>query len=81
MINIEGTTKLSEGEVIESLKKYFGKGGQGLEITDEQPSCLTFAGGGGTVTATVCPEGEKTRVNLVAQEWEYQARQFISQLP
>ncbi|MBI4766000.1 MAG: hypothetical protein HY787_15605 [Deltaproteobacteria bacterium] len=81
MINIEGTTKLSEGEVIESLKKYFGKGGQGLEITDEQPSCLTFAGGGGNVTATVCPEGEKTRVNLVAQEWEYQARQFISQLP
>jgi hypothetical protein len=81
MINIEGTTRLSEGEVIETLKKYFGKGGHGLEITEEQASCLSFSGGGGTVTATVCPEGENTRVNLVAQEWEYQARQFISQLP
>ena len=38
MINIEGTTKLSEKEVMESLKKYFGKGGHGLEITEEQGS-------------------------------------------
>lgn len=81
MINIEGTTKLSEEAVIESLKKYFGKDGQGLEVTDEQPSCLTFSGGGGSVIATVSGEGGKTRVNLVAQEWEYQAKQFISQLP
>jgi hypothetical protein len=81
MINIEGATKLSQEEAIERLKKYFGKGGHGLEITDEQPSCLTFSGGGGSVIATVSGEGGKTRVNLVAQEWEYQAREFISQLP
>jgi hypothetical protein len=81
MINIEGTTKLSQEEVIESLKKYFGKGGQGLEVTDAQPSCLSFSGGGGSLTASLCPEGGKTRVTLVAQEWEYQAKQFISQLP
>ena len=81
MINIEGTTKLLPEEVIKSLKKYFGTGGKGLEITEEQSSCLTFTGGGGSVIATVCPEGEKTKVNLVAQEWEYQAKEFISQLP
>jgi hypothetical protein len=81
MINIEGTTKLTQEEVINSLKNYFGKDGQGLEVTDEQPSCLSFSGGGGSLTATICPEGDKTRVNLVAQEWEYQAKQFISQLP
>ena len=81
MINIEGTTKLSQEEVILSLKNYFGKSGQGMEVTEEQSSCLTFSGGGGSVTATLCPEGDKTRVNLVAQEWEYQAKQFISRLP
>jgi hypothetical protein len=81
MINIEGKTKLSPEEVIHSLKKYFGKGGQGLEITDEQPFCLTFSGSGGYVTATVCSEEGATKVNLIAQEWEYQAREFISQLP
>ena len=81
MINIEGTTKLSEREVIEGLKKYFGKGGKGLELTDEQPSCLTFSGGGGSVVATLCREEDKIKVNLVAQEWEYQAKEFISQLP
>jgi hypothetical protein len=81
MINIEATTKLSPDEVIQSLKKYFGSGGQGLEITDEQRSCVAFAGSGGLVTAEVCPWGRRTKVNLVAQEWEYQAREFISQLP
>jgi len=81
MLNIEGTTKLSEGEVIDRLKKFFGKSGEGLELTDEQPSCLTFCGGGGSVIATLSREGEKTKVNLVAQEWEYPAKQFIAQLP
>jgi hypothetical protein len=32
------------------------------------------------VTATVCAEEGKTRVNLVAQEWEYQAKEFLSTL-
>ena len=81
MINIEGITILSEKEVIESLKKYFGKSGQGLEITEEDSSCISFSGGGGSVTATICPEEGKTKVSLIAREWEYQARQFLSQLP
>ena len=81
MINLEGKTKLAPEEALKRLKKYFGKGGQGLEVTEENPSCLSFSGGGGYVNATVCLEEGKTKVNLVAQEWEYQARQFISQLP
>ena len=81
MINLEGKTKLTPEEALKRLKKYFGKGGQGLEITEENPSCVSFAGGGGYVNATVCQEDGKTKVNLVAQEWEYQAKEFLSQLP
>jgi hypothetical protein len=81
MINIEGKTKLSTDEVMKRLKKYFGQGGQGLQVSEENPSCITFEGGGGSVNATVCAEKGKTTVNLVAQEWEYQAKEFLSQLP
>ena len=81
MINLEGKTKLTPEETLKRMKKYFGKGGQGLEVTEENPSCISFSGGGGYVNATVCLEGGKTLISLVAREWEYQAKEFLSQLP
>ncbi len=81
MINLERSTKLSTDEAMKRLKKYFGKGGQGLEATEENPFCISFSGGGGYVNATVCVEDGKTKVNLVTQEWEYQVKEFLSQLP
>lgn len=81
MTNIEVRTKLNQEEAIERLKKFFGKGGLGLEISEESPQCLTFEGGGGHVTATICPEEGKTRINLVTQEWDYQVKKFASDLP
>jgi len=81
MINLERNTKLSTDEVMKRLKEYFGKGGQGLEATEENPYCISYSGGGGYVNATVCVEDGKTKVNLVTQEWEYQAKEFMAQLP
>ena len=81
MIKLEAKTKLSREEVVERLKRFLGKGGLGLEMTDETPECLYFEGGGGYVTATACSEEGETRLNLVAQEWEFQAKKFISELP
>jgi hypothetical protein len=81
MINMEKKTKLSPDEVVARVKTYFGKGGQGLELTEESGQCLTFSGGGGYVTATVCPEEGKTKISLVSQEWEYQVKEFLSGLP
>ncbi len=81
MLNLEVTTKLSQVEVIQRLKTFFGKGGLGLDLTQEAPQCLTFEGGGGHVTATICSEEGKIRVNLVTQEWENQVKKFASGLP
>ena len=81
MLNLDVKTKLKQEEVIQRLKKYFGKGGLGLDITEEAPQCLTFEGGGGHVTATVCSAEGKIRINLVTQEWEYQVKKFASSLP
>jgi hypothetical protein len=81
MLNLEMKTKLSQEETIQQLKKYFGKGGLGLEVTEETPQCINFEGGGGHVIATICQEGDKTRIDLVTQEWDYQVKKFVSDLP
>jgi hypothetical protein len=80
MLNLESRTKLSQEEVLRKLKRFFGKGGLGLEVSDETPQCLTFIGGGGYVTATLCSEENRTRVNLVTQEWDYDVKEFASRL-
>jgi hypothetical protein len=79
MIHMEGQSRLAPEEVLGRLRKFFGKGGQGLELTDKSASCLTFTGGG-YVTATVCLEGKQTKVDLVSQEWEYQVKEFLAKL-
>ncbi len=81
MINLEAKTKLSRKEVSDRLKSFFGKGGLGLEVCEETPQCLSFEGGGGYVTANVSTEGDKTRVTLVTQEWDYQVKEFVADLP
>ncbi len=60
MLNLEVRTKLSQEEVLQELKKFFGKEGIGLEIVEEKPQCLAFEGGGGRVTAILCREEGKT---------------------
>ena len=81
MLNLEVKTKLSTEDVTKRAKRFFGKGGLGLEVSEENPQCLSFEGGGGYVTATLCSEGDKTRVTLVTQEWDYQVKEFASSLP
>jgi hypothetical protein len=81
MLNLEVKTKLSTEEVTKRARTFFGKGGLGLEVSEENPQCLSFEGGGGYVTATLCPEGDKTRVTLVTQEWDFQVKKFASSLP
>ena len=80
MLNLERRTKLSQEEVLQKLKRFFGKSGLGLELNDETPHCLTFTGGGGYVTATLCSEEGQTRVDFVTQEWDHDVKEFASRL-
>ena len=81
MINLEVKTKLSQKQAVQRLKQFFGKGGLGLDLCDETPQCLSFEGGGGYVTATIDSEKDRTRINLVSQEWDHQVKEFASGLP
>ena len=80
MLNLEVKTEATPEKVIEKMKSYFGEGGLGLKLRDDTSQCLNFEGGGGYVTATLCPDGSQTRVELVTQEWEYHVKQFASKL-
>jgi hypothetical protein len=80
MLRMEAHSKLPAERVGEKLKSFFGDGGLGLELIEDSPGCLTFQGGGGYVTATLCTEGHKTRIDLVTQEWDYDVKKFVSEL-
>jgi hypothetical protein len=72
-------TNKSAQEIIDRAVDFFGKNGEGLEIIDRGACCATFEGGGGHVSLTVT-EGDKTEVELVTREWDYQAKQFMRQI-
>jgi len=78
MLNLKCKTKLSQEDAIQQTKRFFGDGGLGLKLTEETPQYLTFEGGGGFVTVTVCVDKGQTQVALVTQEWDYQAKRFAS---
>lgn len=80
MLKLELRTKKSPQQVIQKLKGFFGQGGLGLDLKEDAPACLTFEGGGGYVTASLCKEQGETRVDLITQEWDFQVREFSSRL-
>jgi hypothetical protein len=75
-------TKLSPEKAIKKATAYFGEGGLGLEIVEQDPCCAYFEGGGGHVSVTVgTVEGKKkTTVVLETREWDYQVRQFMREI-
>jgi hypothetical protein len=46
-------------------------------VTEQNPCCVTFIGGGGHVTVTVGTEENKTVVELETREWDYHVQQFM----
>ncbi|MFO7850339.1 MAG: hypothetical protein R6V67_10295 [Spirochaetia bacterium] len=69
-------------KVLEETRAFFGPGGEGLEITQDEPCCLSFSGGGGHVSVSVSNEqSEKmTTLEIETREWDYQVRQFLKKI-
>jgi hypothetical protein len=80
MIRLEHRSKHRPDQVMQRLKRIFGKGGLGLDLKEETPACITFEGGGGYVTASLCEDRGETRVDIVSQEWDFHVKQFITNL-
>ena len=56
MINLELLTKRGQMEAMDRMKRFFGNGCLGLDISEEAPQCFSFGDGGGYVAATIRPE-------------------------
>ena len=80
MMRLEHRSELSREQVLQRLKHNFGEGGLGLALKEETAACVTFEGGGGYVTASLCEDKGGTRVDIVSQEWDYHVKNFISNL-
>jgi len=80
MIRMSAKTKLTPEEVVGRAVTFFGPGGYGLEVKDESPGYVCFEGGGGDIEVTTSAEGKEVSVELVSREWDYQAREFLSNI-
>jgi hypothetical protein len=72
-------TDMSTDEAIKTAVEYFGEGGVGLELINQDACCADFEGGGGHISVRVV-SGEKTEVNLETREWDYPVKQFMRRI-
>jgi hypothetical protein len=73
-------SNLKPEEVIDKAKEYFGENGLGLSVTDRDPCCAYFEGGGGHVSVTASEDDGKTQVDIDTREWEYQVEHFMGEI-
>jgi hypothetical protein len=71
------TTKLSPPEALQRAIEHFGSQGVGLQLVDQNETCVSFEGGGGHVSIVVCPGDNNTTVDVETREWDYAVRQFV----
>jgi hypothetical protein len=81
VLSMEVRTSLSMEELAERLNEFFGKDALGLALKEDCPGRMTFEGGGGHVTATLCAERGKTLLKIVTSGWAVPVKKFITELP
>jgi hypothetical protein len=77
MLRIENKSKHSQSEVIKKAIKHFN-GGYGLEVKEQSDDFVRFEGGGGGVSVSTRTEDNKTVVEVLSREWDFQAKEFLT---
>lgn len=80
MIKVSKDSKLKPQEVIKKAVAFFGQGGYGLELKEEDSCNAYFEGGGGSVRVAAATGKKGSTVDVESVEWDYQAKQFIGKL-
>jgi hypothetical protein len=73
-------TKMSPSKVLDKAVTYFGPEGLGLDVTSEEGCCARFEGSGGYVLVTADEAEGHTEVDLETREWDFQVKQFMSEI-
>jgi hypothetical protein len=80
MIRLEKHTRMKAEQAISKAVEFFGPKGYGLEVNQSSPLGARFEGGGGMVEVTSRAEGKGATVEIVAQEWDIQAKEFMRKI-
>ena len=80
MIRLGKESKHSAEQVLERAVKFFGPNGVGLDLKVQSEGFIRFEGSGGYVEVSVEPKGKHAEVDIVAIEWDHQARQFLGKI-
>jgi hypothetical protein len=80
MIRYGKDSKFSPQEVVQKAIAFFGPGGIGLETKLLGEGEVRFEGGGGHVLVQVHKKGKGAEIDLLAVEWEYDARRFLGKI-
>lgn len=79
MLRIATETKLSPEEAIKQAIEFFS-GNYGLEVKDQEPTHVYLEGGGGGVEIATKTQDNKTSVEIVSREWDFQVKEFIRKI-
>jgi hypothetical protein len=77
MLRIATKTKLMPEQTIEKAIEFFGPAGYKLKVINQTETSANFEGSGGSVEVSACKENDKTSVEFVSNEWDYQVKEFI----
>ena len=80
MVRIEKHIKMKPEDAINKAVEFFGPKGYGLKVYESGPLCAKFEGGGGSIQVTTCAEDRGATVEIVAQEWDAQAKEFMGKI-
>jgi len=80
MIRMAKHTRMKPEAALQKAVEFFGPKGFGLKVQESSPTCAKFEGGGGMVEVTTCAEEKGTSVEIVSQEWDIQAKEFMSKI-
>ncbi|MFC2051430.1 hypothetical protein ACFLT4_01695 [Chloroflexota bacterium] len=80
MLKLNVRTKRKPDEVVKKALEFFGPGGYGLKVTEQNDTCAYFEGGGGEIAVTSCTDDKGTSVDMETREWEYQVKEFASKI-
>ena len=87
MIRMEVESKLSQQEVADKARDFFGPEGWGMKVVEFADCCARFEGGGGQVYVQTSPRRDEdgqvqpgSRVEIQGREWEHQVKEFLGQI-
>jgi hypothetical protein len=80
MLNISTKTKLTPEEAVNKVVKYFGPNGYKLKVVQLTETMAYLEGGGGSVSVTATREDNKTSLEFISVEWDYQVKEFIKSI-